>query len=61
MSVLFSPTILVVSFVPMLIQIGIDIMLPFLGKDGTAAFKSHHSWVNYEGLLEPLLVGFIID
>ena len=31
---------------------GIDTLLKAAGKDGTALFEKHHSWVNAHGLLE---------
>ena len=36
---------------------GIDTLLKAAGKDGTALFEKHHSWVNAHGLLEACCVG----
>ena len=30
-----------------------------LGGDGTVLFEKYHSWVNLEGLIGPLLLGFV--
>ena len=30
-----------------------------LGKDGTTLFEKYHAWVNVEGLIGPLLVGYL--
>lgn len=38
---------------------GIDILKPFLGKDGTRPFMKYHQWVNEDALLDKLAVGYL--
>lgn len=38
---------------------GQQILKGVLGKDGTALFDRYHRWVNIEGLIGPLLLGFV--
>lgn len=38
---------------------GIKPLRPVFGKDATALFLQTHAWVNYEKLLERLLVGYL--
>lgn len=40
---------------------GVRIFKNLLGKDATAMFDKYHRWVNIEGLIGPLLLGFIIN
>mmetsp|Transcript_14444 Transcript_14444/g.29534 ORF Transcript_14444/g.29534 Transcript_14444/m.29534 type:complete len:152 (+) Transcript_14444:292-747(+) len=38
---------------------GSEIMHGCLGRDGTVLFDRYHSWVNLEGLIGPLLLGYV--
>eukprot|EP00560_Eucampia_antarctica_P001344 CAMPEP_0197836966 /NCGR_PEP_ID=MMETSP1437-20131217/30632_1 /TAXON_ID=49252 ORGANISM="Eucampia antarctica, Strain CCMP1452" /NCGR_SAMPLE_ID=MMETSP1437 /ASSEMBLY_ACC=CAM_ASM_001096 /LENGTH=187 /DNA_ID=CAMNT_0043443585 /DNA_START=105 /DNA_END=668 /DNA_ORIENTATION=- len=38
---------------------GLNIFRPCLGKDATALFEKYHRWVNTEGLIGPLLLGYL--
>ncbi|KAL7516679.1 hypothetical protein ACHAWX_001667 [Stephanocyclus meneghinianus] len=38
---------------------GNEILEKCLGKDGTTLFEKYHAWVNVEGLIGPLLVGYL--
>jgi cytochrome b involved in lipid metabolism len=38
---------------------GVSIFKNLLGKDATSMFDKYHRWVNIEGLIAPLLLGFI--
>eukprot|EP00565_Helicotheca_tamesis_P008524 CAMPEP_0185726918 /NCGR_PEP_ID=MMETSP1171-20130828/2755_1 /TAXON_ID=374046 /ORGANISM="Helicotheca tamensis, Strain CCMP826" /LENGTH=245 /DNA_ID=CAMNT_0028395367 /DNA_START=130 /DNA_END=867 /DNA_ORIENTATION=+ len=38
---------------------GVAILKGCLGKDGTALFEKYHGWVNIEGLIGPLLIGYL--
>mmetsp|Transcript_40232 Transcript_40232/g.59669 ORF Transcript_40232/g.59669 Transcript_40232/m.59669 type:complete len:201 (-) Transcript_40232:247-849(-) len=38
---------------------GMAILKPVLGKDATELFNKYHQWVNVEGLIGPLLLGYV--
>ncbi len=38
---------------------GVSIFKNLLGKDATAMFDKYHRWVNIDGLIGPLLLGFL--
>jgi len=38
---------------------GVAILKPTLGKDATALFDKYHRWVNTDGLIGPLLLGYL--
>jgi hypothetical protein len=38
---------------------GSEILEKCLGRDGTKLFEKYHAWVNIEGLIGPLLVGYL--
>ena len=38
---------------------GINIMKSVLGKDGTILFQKYHPWVNIDGLIGKLLIGYL--
>jgi len=38
---------------------GVDILKPVLGKDATSLFEKYHRWVNIDGLIGPLLLGYL--
>jgi len=38
---------------------GVDILKHCLGKDGTKLFEKYHTWVNINGLIGPLLIGYL--
>ena len=38
---------------------GDGILNKILGKDGTALFEKYHRWVNIDGLIGPLLLGYL--
>lgn len=38
---------------------GVNIVKNLLGKDGTTMFDRYHRWVNIDGLIGPLLLGFV--
>jgi len=38
---------------------GADILVKCLGRDGTSLFMKYHPWVNVEGLIGPLLLGYL--
>lgn len=38
---------------------GAPILAKVLGKDGTVLFEKYHRWVNIDGLVGPLLLGYL--
>ena len=38
---------------------GVDILMSTAGRDGTALFDKHHSWVSEEALLEACFIGVV--
>lgn len=38
---------------------GVSILKPYLGKDATAVFEKYHRWVNADGLIGTLLLGYL--
>ena len=36
-------------------------LLKAAGRDGTKLFGEVHPWVNWEGMLEPCLVGIVVE
>jgi len=38
---------------------GSEILEKCLGRDGTVLFDKYHSWVNLDGLIGPLLLGYL--
>ena len=38
---------------------GSEILEKCLGRDGTVLFDKYHSWVNLDGLIAPLLLGYL--